>query len=72
MSDGLNFKTRRIKKMIIDFLVNNHKYFGKQFNYDETEYLNVINREVKEIMAVVLLIRGDDAEVKELLQQEEK
>jgi hypothetical protein len=49
-------------KLILTFLADYNKYFGKRFIYDETDYLEVSRREAREIESILALIRGNDAQ----------
>eukprot|EP00347_Sterkiella_histriomuscorum_P004151 403361559 len=60
MNQRIQDSTNETKKLILQFLSENHKYFGKVFCYDGTDYLEVARREAREINDVINLIRGDE------------
>eukprot|EP00347_Sterkiella_histriomuscorum_P015537 403356656 len=56
---NINVLSEELVKLILSFLCDYNKYFGKVFQYDGTNYLEVAKREAKEIAEVLLLIRGE-------------
>jgi len=47
-------------KLILSFVADYHKYFGKVFNYEGTDYVEVARRESREICEAIELIRLEE------------